>query len=550
MKSKYFRFLVIALLSVVLMVSFSPTDRHFEIARNMEIFASLYKEVNHYYVEDVNPSELAESAINAMLGSLDPYTNYIPEDRIEDYRTMTTGEYAGIGAKLEEIDGKYIIMMPVQGYAADKAGLLIGDELLEIDGSDITDRPLEYVQRMLKGQAGNAINLKVRRYGAEKPLEFRLIHEKVREYNVPYYGMVTEDVGLIQLTDFTQKAGLEVKNALVALKDQGAEKVILDLRGNPGGLLNEAINITNIFLPRGSEIVSMRGRTKDWSKNYRALNAAVDTEIPLAVLIDQNSASASEIVSGVIQDYDRGVLVGQRSFGKGLVQTTTGLSFNSQLKVTVAKYYIPSERCIQAIDYSQRNEDGTAVKLADSLRQVFYTQAGREVFDGAGIDPDVETPLPVLAPITKSLIKENLIFEYANIFRAENEAIDSARDFRLSDEQYQDFVNWLNAQKFDYTTGVEKSLADLVASAQYERYYENIEVQIDKLGQEISHNKNADLQTFKEQIKELLEKEICTRYYLQRGEMEASFNDDPSILTALEVLDDQQRYKALLSPRQ
>jgi len=359
--------------------------------------------------------------------------------------------------------------------------------------------------------------------------------------------MVTEDIGIIKLTDFTQKAGLEVKNALVDLKAEGAEKIILDLRGNPGGLLNEAVNITNVFLPRGYEIVSMRGKSAEWSKNYRALNEPVDIDIPIAILVDGNSASASEIVSGVLQDYDRGVVIGERSFGKGLVQTTTMLSYNSQLKVTVAKYYIPSGRCIQEIDYSHKNDP-----ITDELKQRkrFLTQNGREVFDGAGIDPELITDRVNYAPITKSLINKKLIFEYANLYRNSRDSIAPAKSFTLSDQEYDAFVNWLNDKEYGYNTAVEKTLTELIASSKKEKRYNDIKSEIEELEDQILNNKKTDLFTFKDEIKEVLEFEIAIRYYLQSGEIEATFDDNPDILTAIEILNNPTMYNELLQSPQ
>ncbi len=536
-------FWVSAFSIAIALFSFKSSDRFFEIAKSMETFASLFKEVNRYYVDDVEPTELANEAINSMLGSLDPYTNYIPEDRIEDYRTMTTGEYGGIGAEVEKINGKVIVTMPLEGYAADKAGLRIGDEIVKIDGLEIAERPISNIKNLLKGQAESKVKLTIRRWNEQETFDMEITHEKVRENNVPYYGMVNEDIGMIKLTDFTQKAGLEVKNALVDLKAKGAEKIILDLRGNPGGLLNEAVNITNVFLPRGYEIVSMRGKSSEWSKNYRALNEPVDTEVPLAILIDNNSASASEIVSGVLQDYDRGVVIGERSFGKGLVQTTTMLSYNSQLKVTVAKYYIPSGRCIQEIDYSRKTDP---VIDDQKRRKKFQTKNGREVFDGAGIDPELITDHTNYAPITKSLMDKKLIFDYANIYRNQHDSIAPAKLFSLSDQEYKAFVDWLSDKEYGYDTKVEKTLSELIESSKKERRYSDIETEIYELESQILKNKKSDLFTFKEEIKEALEFEIAIRYYLQSGEIEATFDDNPDILAAIEVLNNSEMYEELL----
>jgi len=364
--------------------------------------------------------------------------------------------------------------------------------------------------------------------------------------NVPYYGMVTANVGIIQLRDFTRNANREVKNALRDLKDKGADKIIIDLRGNPGGLLNEAINISNIFLEKGSVVVSTKGKIEDWNRTHKALNHPEDTEIPIAVLVDGSSASAAEIVSGVIQDYDRGVIIGQRSFGKGLVQATRSLSYNSKLKITVAKYYIPSGRCIQEIDYSLRDAEGLAEKMPDSLRTTFTTQSGRKVYDGGGIMPDIITENDNYAPITKSLIRKGLLFQYAAVYRHEHSEIAAPKEFQFSDDDYDTFISWLKDKDYDYQTKVEKTFENLISSAKSDKYYEGIQSEIDALQKKIHHSKEKDLVMFKDEIRERLEREIATHFYLQKGQIEASFDDDPEILAAVEVLNNQEKYRKTL----
>mgnify|MGYP001123942716 CR=1 FL=1 len=544
---KKLRVSVLVLLAVsVVAFSFTRHDRYFEIARSLETFASLYKLVNKYYVDPVSPTGLANDAIVSMLASLDPYTNYIPEDQIEDYRTMTTGEYGGIGAEVELRDQKIIVTMPLEGYAAANAGIRRGDEILKINGIDIGGRPVSNIERLLKGQADGTVSLTIKRPGVDEEFALDVTYEKVKQKNVPFAGMVTESIGLIQLTDFTHKAGQEVEEALLYLKSLGAEKIILDLRGNPGGLLNEAVNISNVFLPRGSDIVKMRGRFDEWSNDYLALNEAIDTEISLAVLIDENSASASEIVSGVLQDYDRGVVVGQRSFGKGLVQTTTPLSYNSQLKVTVAKYFIPSGRCIQEIDYSKKMVPAEE-RAVDTIRDKFSTMAGRAVYDGAGIEPDLFVDVANYSPVATSLLEKKLIFDYASLFRTRYDSIEAAGEFSLTDAQYKAFVEWVQQRDFGYQTEVETNLDLLTTTAKEERYYEGISSQIISLREEIARNKAEDLLKFKPEIKQLLELEIVKHYFLQTGAMEYSFRHHPDILTAVDILMDETRYKAILS---
>ncbi len=550
MKNRKIYYLGAGLLIFGAVAATEPDEKYFEIAKNLEIFGSLFKEVNTYYVDDVSPQDLMDNGINSMLNSLDPYTNYIPEDQIEDYRIMTTGQYGGIGLEVGiRVDPvtkeeKIIVMMPQDGFAAQKAGVQIGDQIIKIDGTDIRKR--DDTGQLLKGQAGSAITLTIKRVGVDKPFDVAIKREKITLLNVPYFGLVNPEIGLIQLGDFTHNASKEVHEALIKLKEQGAKKIILDLRSNPGGLLSEAVNVSNIFVAKGNEIVSTRGKVKEWNKKYQALNPADDIEMPLVVLTNSTSASAAEIVAGVIQDYDRGVLVGQNSYGKGLVQATRSLSYNSKLKVTVAKYYIPSGRCIQAIDYSTRNPDGSVGKVPDSLRREFKTANGRKVFDGGGIKPDVEVAKMNLAPITKSLIGKGLVFDFANEYRQKRPNIASATKFELSDAEYQEFIKWLANKDYDYTTKVESTIEELEKTAKEEKYFDDIKTQLASLKDRLYHNKESDLQKFREEIKEALEKEIITRYYLAKGAMEATFDDDADIQAAITVLQDGAKYKKML----
>jgi carboxyl-terminal processing protease len=544
---KIFKISIVSLAILLGLSAFDSTnERYFEIAKNLDIFATLFKEVNTYYVDEINPTTFMEDGIYSMLAKLDPYTNYIPEDRIEDYRTMATGQYAGVGASINRVEDRLLITMPFEGFAAQRAGVLAGDEILEIDDIKIKGKKTAEVSKLLKGQAGTEIKLVLKRFGEDNPLNISIIREKIKINSVSYYGMINEDVGMISLTEFTHNAGREVRNALVDLKEKGATKIILDLRGNPGGLLNEAVNISNLFVPKDAEIVHTKGKIKEWNKTYKALNPAVDTEIPLAVLLNRGSASASEIVAGVIQDYDRGILIGNRSYGKGLVQTTLGLSYNSQLKVTVAKYYIPSGRCIQAIDYSNRNEDGSVGKIPDSLRVAFKTQNGREVFDGGGVMPDVEVEDFNVAPITQSLYMKNLLFDYATQYHSKHKEIATAKDFKLSDAEYQEFTSWLEGKEYDYTTSVEKALEKLKEYSKTEESYARIKEQIEALSKSVSHNKKSDLEAYNVQIRDLLEAEISTRYYFEKGGIESSFDNDPDVAQAIKLLNDSEEYEKIL----
>jgi carboxyl-terminal processing protease len=547
-KYKKWTLTIPAVVAIFVLFSYtSPSERYFEIAKNLDIFATLFKEVNAYYVDEVNPNTFMRSGIDAMLASLDPYTNYIPEDDIEDYRTMTTNQYGGIGALIGRYNNKNLVIMPYEGFPAYKAGLKIGDQLIMVNDVEVTDKVTSEISKLLKGQANTEVSIMVKRYGEEEPLTFNLTRQKITIDNVPYYGNVTDDIGYIKLSDFTTSAGKEVSKALDKLKEGGITKIILDLRSNPGGLLNEAVNVSNIFIPRGKEIVSTKGKVTDWNKSYSGLNNPIDTEIPLVVLTDNRSASASEIVSGTMQDYDRGVLVGKKTFGKGLVQATRPLSYNSQLKVTTAKYYIPSGRCIQAINYNERNEDGSVKRIPDSLKVEFKTQNGRVVYDGGGIDPDIEVERRKLAPISLSLVAKGLIFEYATIFYYSNESIDPAKEFEISDEVFSEFLSWLEDKDYDYITRVEKTLDDLIKLSREEKFNGMVEETITELKKEIQHNKEKDLEKFQDEIKSILEEEIASRFYLSKGLIEASFDNDPQLIEAINVLNDPDRYYQLLA---
>jgi len=550
MKKHLKKALLLSCLSVLVFSIFSfeqPRERYFEIAKNLDIFATLFKEVNTYYVDEVNPGRLIKVGIDAMLESLDPYTNYIPEDEIEDFRTMTTGQYGGIGAVIGRRKDAPVILMPYLGWPAEKAGLKIGDEILDIDGVNVKEKSTSDISKLLKGQYNTTVKVTIRRFGTEKPFQVELIREKIKIDAVPYYGMITDKVGYFQLTDFTSAASKEVKKALMALKEKGAQSAIFDLRDNPGGLLSEAINISNLFIPKQSPVVSTRGKVEEWNKTYTALNAPFDTEIPIVVLTSDRSASASEIVAGVLQDYDRAVVVGEKSYGKGLVQATRPLSYNSQVKITTAKYYTPSGRCIQAIDYSQRNEEGDVTKIPDSLRSEFKTKNGRKVFDGGGITPDIKVDDVKLSPITISLIQKGLIFDFATEFAFKHKTIKSAKEFKLSDAEYLVFVEWLKDKDYDYITKVESTIDDLISNAKSEKYFDAIKSQIEELKVNMSHNKEKDLITFRSEIIDQLEEEIASRYYFQHGKIEASFDNDADIQAAMNVLTDPIKLKSILS---
>ena len=536
------------LLTALTLFAFSPPgDRTFEIMKNLDIFATLFKELNQYYVDDVNPNRAIRTGIEAMLRELDPYTVFYPEDDIEDYRTMTTGQYSGIGVVTQTRAGKLMITNVLEETPAAKAGLRIGDEIVKVDGVDIK-RPGVQIDRLMKGQTGSTVKLTLLRLGQSALEEVTVGRDVVKITNVPYYGMMDAETGYIDLKDFTATAAKEVKDAVADLKAKGMKRLVLDVRENPGGLLMMAVDIANVFLPKDVPVVETKGKIREWNKVYKTTYGPLDTDLPLVVLTNSRSASAAEIVAGALQDYDRGVLVGQRSFGKGLVQVGRDLSYNTKMKVTTAKYYIPSGRCIQAIDYSHRNPDGSVGKIPDSLKTAFQTRnSKRTVYDGGGIDPDVPVERPQQAAITSSLIRQNLIFDYANRYRQAHATVAPARQFKLSDADYQDFVKWLADKTYDYSTEVEQKVNELEASARKEGYYESVQPQLAALKTRFSHNKDTDLMKFRQEIQPLLEQEIVQRYYFQKGVREWSFENDLEIRAGLGLLNDPARYKAILA---
>lgn len=537
---------IVALLVTVSLFSFiNRNDKLFSLAKNLDIFASLVRELDSYYVDEIDPEHLVTVGINAMLEELDPYTEYIPEENSDDFRMMTTGEYGGVGALIGNRTGVNMILMPYRGFPAQAGGLRIGDELLKVDTVNVTDKSTADISRLLKGPANTEVFVQVKR--GEDTISVDLTRRKIVISNVPYYGKIDEETGYIKLSDFTTNAAADVRKALVDLKSQGINRLVLDVRDNPGGILKEAVEVVNLFIPKGKEVVSTIGKLESVNATYKTTKSPLDKDIPLVVLINERSASAAEIVAGALQDYDRAVLVGRRTFGKGLVQTTIPLSYNSQVKVTTAKYYIPSGRCIQAIDYSKKDENGDSKSVPDSLRNEFKTRNGRIVKDGAGIEPDKKIESKTYAPITFSLVARSLIFDYGNEFFRKNETIGSPSEFKITDEMYRDFVAWLEDKEYDYTTYVEKALEDLAKYAEKEKYFEEIQPTIKDLKNKVSHNKEQDLITYQDEIKSALKEELISRYYYQEGVIEASLNDDEDIEKALEVLADQNEFKRVLA---
>ncbi|GHB53234.1 S41 family peptidase [Mongoliitalea lutea] len=538
------------LILVISALTFSfviKNDRLFTIAKNLDIFAALIRELDSYYVDEIDVEELVTIGINAMLEELDPYTEFIPEENSDDFRLLTTGEYGGVGALIGNRTGVNMILMPYKGFPAQAGGLRVGDAILQVDTVNVISKSTADISRLLKGPANTEVFVKVKR--GDDTLGVTLTRRKIVISNVPYYGKLDDKTGYIKLSDFTTNAAADVRNALIDLKSQGIERLVLDVRDNPGGILKEAVEIVNLFIPKGREVVRTVGKMQNANSVYKTTKSPLDKDIPLVVLINERSASAAEIVAGALQDYDRAVLVGRKTFGKGLVQTTVPLSFNSQIKVTTAKYYIPSGRCIQAIDYSKKDENGNSNSIPDSLRNEFTTKNGRIVRDGAGIEPDKMIESRTFAPITFSLVARNLVFDYGNKFFLKNEEIAAPSKFEIDDAMYADFVAWLEDKEYDYTTFLERSIEDLERYAKRERAYDKIQDEIEQLKTKINHSKEQDLMTFKDEIKSAIREEIVSRYFYQEGVVESSLRWDEDVKLALEILNSPQQLSTLLTAR-
>ncbi len=530
-------------------LSFDDDDRDFKLAKSLDVFYTLYREVSTFYVNDIDHDELIETGINAMLKKLDPYTVYIPESDLDGLKFMTTGQYGGIGALIRKSEGRMLIYEPYEGSPAAKSGLCAGDEIIEIDGvSGLGEKGIDAISDLLKGQPNTSLKLKVKRPYEDEIIEKEIMRDKIIIPNVPYYSVMSNNIGYIRLSGFTSGAAKEVKAAFEKLKEGGVKSLILDLRSNPGGILQEAVDIVNLFIAKGVPIVETKGKTGKWNKSYSTLNEPVDLDIPLSVLVNSGSASASEIVAGAIQDLDRGVVIGQKTFGKGLVQSTRQLAYNSMLKVTTAKYYIPSGRCVQALDYAHKNEDGSVGSLPDSLKKSFMTHNGREVFDGGGVEPDIVIDAKELGKITIDLIVSEKVFEFATKYHSEHKTIANARDFSISTKDYEDFKTYLQEVKFVYKTDTEKALEDVEKIAKNEKYYERVKVEIDNLKTSIHKSQNDDITLYKSEITKLLNSEIVSRYYHQKGKIENSISSNDLVIEkAKGLLDKQVEYNTILA---
>lgn len=543
MKKLNFKSFSIGLLLGGSVITAIAWDSYFEITKNLEIHSILYRELNSHYVDELNPGELMKTGIDAMLKSLDPYTVYYPESQVEDARFEQTGTYGGIGASFKVIDGDVVISETYENAPSQKAGILPGDILVEVSGKNIQGKKPAEVLNLVKGTPGSKVKIKISREGKNEV--FDVTREEIKVKNVPYFDLVTEDVGYIKLAGFTTDAGKEVREALVSLKGKGKLKgVILDLRGNPGGLLREAVNVSNVFVDQDKLIVTTKGKMPEANRMYKTTGPVSDKEIPLVVLIDRGSASAAEIVSGTMQDYDRGVVIGNKSYGKGLVQITKPLKYNAQFKVTTSKYYIPSGRCIQAVEYSGKDK---GQKIPDSLQNEFKTALGRRVYDGAGVMPDIEIHDKILHSVTRALIRKNLIFQFANQYRKENPEIAAPEVFELSDADYKKFVAFVLSKDLVYETQTEKAFSFLQKQAEKEKYSKLLTNELVALKNKLANEKKNDLDTFKDEIKELLTMEIVQRYYFETGRLKASRKYDNDIKKALEVLNTPSLYAKVLS---
>lgn len=546
-RSKFKKALLPAVV-IISIFSFSFVEDLFQVSKNLDIFAAIYKQLSINYVDDVNSSEMMKNGIDAMLLELDPYTEYIPESEIEDYKLKyVSTQYGGIGATISNRGGKVIVAEPYAGFPAQKADIRAGDEFLEINGVSLKGKTNEQVSSMLKGSKGTPVKLRIQRPGMPKSMELNLTREEIRQNNVPYYGMLANNVGYIKLDKFLENSAQEVKDALADLKKNNINGLVLDLRFNGGGILQEAVKIVNLFVDKGVTVVIQKGRNREKSITYNTFSTPLEPNLPLVVLVNNRSASASEIVAGSLQDLDRAVVIGQRSFGKGLVQQTFNLPYNSLVKVTVAKYYTPSGRCIQALDYTHRDTDGMVVKVADSLITEYKTKSGRSVYDGSGIFPDVFVKPMRYSLITQTLASRYHIFDYATQYRSLKASISDAKNFRLSDAEYNDFIAFLSKRDYNYDTRVEKLLNELRDEAEKENKIGDLKLEFEALKAKVSHSKKNDLVLFRDEIRKVLEGEIVSRYYFEKGRLEQNFKYDNELNEAQKVLSDKSVLASILN---
>jgi len=545
--NKYKKQALFACVLMLALATLSFKDDLFQIAKNLDVFASVYKEVNINYVDDINSSKMLKTGVDAMLDDLDPYTEFVPESEIEDYRLhYVSTQYGGIGAGIFARNGKVYVSDVFAGFPAQKADIRPGDELVKINDIDLAGKNNDQVGLLLKGAKGAPIKLLLKRGASGEAIEKTLVRDEIKQPNVSYYGMVDGNMGYIKLDKFLENSAEEVTNALVSIKKNNPNGIILDLRSNGGGILQEAVKIVNLFVPKDVEVVSQRGKIKEKDATYTTVSNAIEPNLPLVVLVNSHSASASEIVAGSLQDLDRAIIIGQRSYGKGLVQQTFNLPYNSLVKITIAKYYVPSGRCIQEIDYTHRKDDGSVVKVADSLIHEFKTKDGRSVYDGSGIYPDIYIKQDRFANITEALVGKLLVFDYATHYRDAHPTIDNVRTFSFSDADYADFVKYLADKNYSYNTASEKLLADLKTAATKEKQFGEIQSEYDALKTKMADSKKNDLQLHKDEIKQVLENEIASRYYFEKGRYETNFKYDKELAQAVKVMQDKEMVASIL----
>ena len=537
----------IVLITVAFFSFKSGDDRNFQIAKNLDIFNSIVKELDMFYVDTIDPNKTIREGIDNMLYSLDPYTVYYPENDQDELEMMVKGSYGGIGSLIRyNPKSKYtVIAEPYEGMPAAESGLKAGDLLLEIDGKDLKGN--SDVSTLLRGQVGTSFKLKVQRPGVKEPLEFNIVRRSIQMPTIPYYGVMDGQVGYINLSSFSGNPSKDFKKAFLDLKKQGITSLVIDLRNNGGGLLDQAVEIVNMFVPRGKTTVTTKGKIKQASNTYKTLREPLDTDIPIAVLVNSGTASSSEILSGSLQDLDRAVIVGNRTYGKGLVQVPRSLPYGGNLKITTSKYYIPSGRCVQAIDYAHRNEDGSVARIPDSLTTVFHTAAGREVRDGGGVSPDIEVKQERLPNILFYLVRDNLIFDYATDYCLKHPAIASAKEFELTDADYEEFKNKVKGADFKYDQQSEKILNTLKEAAEFEGYMKDASDEFKALENKLKHNLDRDLDYFSKDIKKMIAEEIIKRYYYQEGAIIQQLKDDKDLDEAVKVLTNPERYQQILS---
>ena len=537
---------VIVLIAVAFFGFKKGDDRNFQIAKNLDIFNAIVKELDMFYVDTIDPNKTIREGIDNMLYSLDPYTVYYPENDQDELEMMVKGSYGGIGS-LIRYNPKLqytVIAEPYEGMPAAESGLKAGDILLEIDGKDLKNN--SDVSTLLRGQVGTSFKLKVQRPGVKEPLEFTIVRRSIQMPTIPYYGIMEGQVGYINLSSFSGSPSKDFKNAFLDLKKQGATSLVIDLRNNGGGLLDQAVEIVNFFVPRGKTIVTTKGKIKQASNTYKTLREPLDTDIPIAVLVNSGTASSSEILSGSLQDLDRAVIVGNRTYGKGLVQVPRSLPYGGNLKITTSKYYIPSGRCVQAIDYAHRNEDGSVARIPDSLTTVFHTAAGREVRDGGGVSPDIEVKQERLPNILYYLVRDNLIFDYATDYCLKHPVIAPAEKFELTDADYADFKNKVKGVDFKYDQQSEKILKTLKEAAEFEGYMKEASDEFKALENKLTHNLDRDLDYFSKDIKKMIAEEIIKRYYYQRGAIIQQIKGDNELDEAVKILTNPERYQQIL----